>query len=117
MTDLKKVVRTAAEALLDKKADDLRIIKVDKVTNLAEYFIVCSGTSSTRIKTLADFVEVTLEEKYGEKPLHREGYIEGNWVLIDYGVIIVHVFNSKTREYYALEKLWEKGENIAVEDL
>lgn len=116
MKDIFEAVKIAVKALDSKKADDIKVIKTAGITDLAEYIIICTGSSSTKIKTLADLAEVTLAEA-GEEVLHREGYMEGNWVLLDYGAFIINVFNSKTREFYALEQLWQNGEEIDISDI
>ena len=116
MNDVITMVKTAAKALDEKKAQNIKIIKIDDVTSLAEYFIICTGTSNTQIKSLADFAEVSLKE-IGEEPLHNEGYISGSWVLLDYGALIIHVFNNQTRDFYALEKLWQNGTEIDIDTL
>ena len=116
MKEIYELVKKAVTALDAKKAEDIRVIKTAGLTDLAEYIVICTGSSSTKIKTLADYAEVALEEE-GEKPLHREGYMEGNWVLLDYGAFTINVFNSRTREFYSLEKLWQHGEMIDVSSL
>lgn len=107
------IVKKIVKALDDKKAIDIRVIKIEDLTTLAEYFVICNGTSTTQIKTLADEVEVMMTEQ-GEKIIHREGYSAGNWILLDYGFIIVHVFHKDMREYYNLERLWADGEMIEI---
>lgn len=95
-------------ALEDKKAKDLKIIDIHDLTIIAHYFFICSGTSTTHIKTLADEVEYKMEEK-GVRPLHREGYNSARWILLDYGDIVVHIFHEEDREFYSLERLWQDG--------
>ena len=92
---------------------DLRVGRAgadDKVFR-AEYFVICTGTSNTQINALCDAVEKELTEK-GEEPLHREGYRGGTWVLLDYGCVVVHVFNDEARKFYSLEHLWADGEEV-----
>ena len=80
---------------------------------MADYFIICNGTSVTQIKAIADEVEVKLDE--GGFPIgHREGYSSGNWVLLDYGNVIVHIFHPTARDYYNLEKLWADAAEIDI---
>jgi ribosome-associated protein len=100
-------------ALEGKKAKDLRVINIQDLTTVATYFVICSGTSTTHIKTLADEVEFRLREK-GVSPLRVEGYNHGRWILIDYGDIVVHVFHEEDREFYNLERLWQDGKAIPV---
>ena len=96
---------------ISKKGKEIRLIRIDKITTLAEYFVICTGTSNTQINALCDAVEKELTEK-GEEPLHREGYRGGTWVLLDYGCVVVHVFNDEARKFYSLEHLWADGEEV-----
>ena len=84
------------------------------MTVLCDYFVICSGTSNTQVKALSDEVEKILEEKYELSPTHTEGYNGGNWVLLDYDSIMVHVFYGETREFYNLERLWSEGTPMDV---
>ena len=106
--------KIAYEALDSKKGQNIEVLKIDRLTVLADYFVIAEGTSTTQIKTLADTVEAMLEQS--DLPLlHREGYNDGNWVLLDYGTLIVHVFSKETREFYNLEKLWADAEKVTIE--
>lgn len=116
MEKIFEAVKLAVKALDSKKGEDIKVIKTSEITGLADYVVICTGSSSTKIKTLADYTEVALSEA-GEPVLHREGYIEGNWVLLDYGFMVVNIFNSKTREFYALEQLWQAGEQIDTDEI
>ena len=104
----KEMAILAAKALDGKKGEEIKIMEVTELTTLADYFVICTGSSNTQINALCDAVEKDLEER-GEKALHREGHRGGTWVLLDYGCIVVHVFNNEAREFYALEKLWQDG--------
>lgn len=97
-----------SEILLDKKAKDVDIIKVEKLTILADYFILCTGTSTTHVKTLAEEVMYKLKEEEIEH-LHIEGYETSKWILLDYGSVVVHIFLDDERKYYNLERLWSDG--------
>lgn len=108
MLPAREMAEIAVKALDSKKGKEIRLIRIDKITTLAEYFVICTGTSNTQINALCDAVEKELTEK-GEEPLHREGYRGGTWVLLDYGCIAVHVFNAEAREFYGLERLWRDG--------
>lgn len=110
-----EMIKTIVKALDSKKAVDIKVIRIEKLTVLAEYFVICNGTSSTQIKALADEVEFQLAE--GKVDIvHREGYSAGNWVLLDYGSIIVHVFHKDMRDFYALERLWADGESVDISE-
>lgn len=97
--------------LEDKKAKDVKAIDIHNLTIIANYFIICSGTSTTHIKTLADEVEFRLKEK-GIRPLRREGYNSARWILLYYGDIVVHIFHEEDREFYNLEHLWQDGRPV-----
>lgn len=107
----RELAEIAVKALDSKKGKEIRLIRIDKITTLAEYFVICTGTSNTQINALCDAVEKELTEK-GEEPLHREGYRGGTWVLLDYGCVVVHVFNDEARKFYSLEHLWADGEEV-----
>lgn len=111
MLPARELAEIAVKALDSKKGKEIRLIRIDKITTLAEYFVICTGTSNTQINALCDAVEKELTEK-GEEPLHREGYRGGTWVLLDYGCIVVHVFNDEARKFYSLEHLWADGEEV-----
>ena len=98
--------------LSDKKAGDIVYIDVAEKTSLCDYFIVCSGRSSTQVKSLAENLEEKLEKEYGEMPRSREGVREGRWAVVDYADVIVHIFSDEERDFYNLERLWEDGKNI-----
>ena len=111
MLPSRELAEIAVKALDSKKGKEIRLIRIDKITTLAEYFVICTGTSNTQINALCDAVEKELTEK-GEEPLHREGYRGGTWVLLDYGCVVVHVFNDESRKFYSLEHLWADGEEV-----
>ena len=111
MLPSRELAEIAVKALDSKKGKEIRLIRIDKITTLAEYFVICTGTSNTQINALCDAVEKELSEK-GEEPLHREGYRGGTWVLLDYGCVVVHVFNDEARKFYSLEHLWADGEEV-----
>jgi ribosome-associated protein len=95
------------------RASNLKLIHVEDQTIIADYFIICTGTSNTQIRAIAN----TLEFKMGEQglyPAHIEGLDEATWVLLDYGSVIVHIFNSETRRFYNLEKLWADGAELDI---
>lgn len=108
-----EMAKLIVKALGDKNAGDIKVLKTESLTVLANYFVICTATSTTQIKTISDEVERILEEN-GEPPLRREGYRAGGWVLIDFGCVIVHIFLPEIREFYALERLWGDAEEIEV---
>ena len=110
----KELAVLAAKALDARKGEEIKIMEVTELTTLADYFVICTGGSNTQINALCDAVEEQLETQAGEKPLHREGHRGGIWVLLDYGCLVVHVFNSEAREFYGLERLWSDGKPLDV---
>ena len=111
-----EIAGLAVKALDNKKAQDIKLLKTRDVTILADYFVICTATSTTQIKTLSDELEKVLEEN-GEVPLRREGYRAGGWVLIDFGCVVVHLFLKELREFYALEHLWGDAEETDIGEL
>lgn len=112
----KEVAEMVVRTLDDKKARDIKLLRTTDVTVLADYFVICTATSTTQIKTLADATEQALEDA-GEQKLHREGYRSGSWVLIDFGCVIVHIFMDEARKFYNLERLWADAEEVDVSSL
>jgi ribosome-associated protein len=101
----------AAEAALQKKAQGLVILELIGLTVIADYFVICSGESTTQVKAIIDFMEHELMLQ-GIRPIGREGLNYGHWALLDYGDVVIHVFEQETREYYSLEKLWMDAKTI-----
>lgn len=104
------------KALDSKRAEDIQLIGIKELTIVADHFIIANGTSTTQTKALADEVEFQLKQK-GIEPIRTEGYQGASWIVLDYGDIVVHVFNKDMREYYNLERLWQDGEQIDISDL
>jgi ribosome-associated protein len=116
MLTSKEIVTIAVKALSDKKARDVKVLKTEEQTVLADYFVICNGSSSTHIKALVDEVDRQLSEA-GEPPIRREGLRSDIWVLMDFGCVIVHVFTDEARKFYNLERLWSDAEVIDPEAL
>ena len=113
--DSKTLAIEIAKILDRKKAQDVRVLKVDSLTVLTDYFVIASGTSTTQVGSLADEVEYELSQS-GIEPHTTEGFDSKNWVLLDYSSVIVHVFVPNTRTYYDLEHLWADGEPIDISE-
>ena len=111
-----KIAYEVTKALDAKKGLDIKLLKIDRVSSLADYFLICTGTSNTHVKTLCDFAEYTLEE-LGEKMLGREGHRGNTWELLDYGTIVIHVFTDEARKFYDLERLWADAEVVDLSDI
>ena len=114
MLPSRELAEIAVKALDSKKGKEIRLIRIDKITTLAEYFVICTGTSNTQINALCDEVEKELDQ-LGEQPIHREGYRGGTWVLLDYGDFVIHVMHQESREYYRLERLWKDCPSIDLQ--
>ena len=112
----KEIAYEATKALDSKKGLDIQVLRVDRVTSLADYFIICTGSSNTHVKTLCDCAEYTLEQ-LGETMLGREGHRGNSWELLDFGAVVIHVFTPEAREFYSLERLWADGEKIELKDI
>lgn len=106
-----KLKEEICKVLVAKKANDIVCINVSKKTTLSDYFIIASGRSTTQVKALCEYVEEGLS-KMGVDVRRREGESEGRWAVLDYGDVIVHVFDDENRLFYHLEKLWEDGDNF-----
>ncbi len=104
------IVKKIVKALDDKKGNDIQIIKIEELTIVADYFVICTANSNTHVRALADEVEYQLEEE-GIKPDHIEGRATG-WVLLEYKGVVVHIFLEESRNYYNLERLWEDASKI-----
>ncbi len=100
---------------LDKHlAKDIRLIDVETVTSICDCFVIAHGNSSTQVRALSDYVEKEVSDTCGITPLRTEGYQSTGWVLIDYGEVIVHVFNEEMRGFYDLERLWKDGTDVDI---
>lgn len=112
----REMTKLAIAALEDKKAEDIRIIDITEVSVLADYFIIASGSNTSQIQALTDSVE----EKLGRAGYHMkqvEGYDSANWVLMDFGDIIVHIFDKENRLFYNLERIWRDGKAVELSEL
>ena len=107
--DAETVAKTAAEVLDNKKGIDVKVIPVASKIDIVDYFVVCSGTSNTHIKALADEVEYQLCDVGGLKLKSYEGRGNNTWILVDFGEVVVHVFSREAREFYNIEKLYREG--------
>ena len=116
MLSAKEVAYQVTKALDEKKGKDIKLLRIDEVSSLADYFLICTGTSNTHVKTLCDYAEYTLEQ-LGEPMLGREGHRGNSWELLDFGSIVVHVFTEEAREFYSLERLWADAETVDLDGI
>jgi ribosome-associated protein len=107
-------VREAVAAAVDRKAGDLRVLHLGAVSDFTDYFLICTGTSERQVQAIADAVEERLRQQ-GVRPLSTEGYSHGQWVLLDYGDLLVHVFTEGRRGFYGLERLWSDAPDVTAE--
>lgn len=113
--DSQVFAKEIAEVILTKKGFKIRILDLKKLSAFADYFVICSASSDTQVKAVADAVEKEMRDR-GIKTYHREGYQALNWVLLDYFDVVVHVFKTEARDYYNLEKLWGDAEITEIKD-
>ena len=112
--DTESRVREAVSAADDRKAVDLKVLHLEKVSDFTDYFMICSGTSERQVQAIADAVQERLREE-GVRPLHVEGFNRAQWVLLDYGDFVVHVFQEEPRRFYSLERLWGDAPDVTAE--
>ena len=115
--ELKQQVAAAIQACLEKKAEELSILEMEKGSGaFTDYFVLCSGTNPRQVQAIADEVELRLKAA-NLRPAHVEGYKQAEWVLLDYVDFVVHVFSEKARKFYDLERLWKTAKRLEVADL
>jgi ribosome-associated protein len=116
-SELKQQVTAAIQACLEKKAEEISILEMEKGSGaFTDYFVLCSGTNPRQVQAIADEVELRLKTT-GVRPAHVEGYKQGEWVLVDYVDFVVHVFSEKARKYYDLERLWKTAKRLEPTEL
>jgi ribosome-associated protein len=113
-SDTSSRVREAVAAMLDKKALDLKVLYLGAISDFTDYFVIASGSSERQVQAIADGVEERLRE-LGLRPLSAEGQSRGQWVLLDYGAFLVHVFTEERRAFYGLERLWSDAPDATKE--
>ncbi len=115
MLNAKEMIAVAVKALDDKKGKDLKVLYTADQTTLADYFIICNGSSNTQVRALAEAVEEALS-KAGEEPHHIEGHRGGQWTLLDYSAVVIHIFTEEGREFYDLERLWSDADPVDISE-
>ena len=103
-----------ANTLDGKKGEEIKVLKTEGLTTLADYFVICTATSTTQIKAMSDACEEAME-KHGERVHHIEGHRGGTWLLMDFSAVVVHIFMDEARKFYDLERLWGDAEEIPLE--
>ena len=103
-----------ANTLDGKKGEEIKVLKTEGLTTLADYFVICTATSTTQIKAMSDACEEAME-KHGERVHHIEGHRGGTWLLMDFSAVVVHIFMDEARKFYDLERLWGDAEEVPLE--
>ena len=116
MLSAREVALEVTKALDEKKGIDIKVLRIEKISSIADYFVICTGTVNTHVKTLCDYAEYTMEQ-LGESMLGREGHRGNSWELLDYGSVVVHVFTDEARKFYDLERLWADAEVVDLTDV
>ena len=113
MLNSEEMIAIAVKALDDKKGKDIKVLHTADQTTLADYFIICDGSSNTQVRALAEAVEEAMS-KAGEEPHYIEGHRGSQWTLLDYSAVVVHVFTQEGREFYGLERLWSDAQPVDI---
>ena len=108
----RELVTEVCKALADKRGKDIVALYVREKTDICDYFVIASGTNAPQIRAMGERVEELVEREYGIQPTRTEGVRDGRWAVVDYGDVIVHIFNDETRLFYHLERLWTDGGNM-----
>ncbi len=106
------ILRVAVQTLDAKKGKDLQALKIDNITVMTDYFVICTGTSATHVKSLADEVEYQITEQLSLEPIHKDLNDGGKWMLLDYAGVMIHIFCEQSRDFYKLERLWADGTQL-----
>lgn len=108
----KELAQAICLALSAKKAKDIATVYVREKSSLCDYFVIASGTSSTQVRAMVEYVEEQMEKQFSLSPVREEGMRDGRWSVLDYGDVIVHIMQDETRLFYHLERLWADGGNL-----
>lgn len=112
--EIREIAQTIARAIDDKKGVDIKILNLQGITEIADFFVIATGNNTAHIRSICDFLEEKMKEK-GLDPIRKQGYDEAQWIVVDYGDIVVHLFREETRSYYDLEKFWRNADPVDVE--
>lgn len=104
----------AVRAAESKKATDIKVLDLTGITSFADYFVICTGGNQRQIQAISDEVNLQVKHQAGELPVSVEGYTQAEWVLADYGDLLVHIFSPQSREYYGLERLWRNAKPVEI---
>ena len=112
--NIDKIWQSAVHTLDEHKATDIKVLEVSSITSIADYFLIASGNSANQVRSLSDYVEEKLA-KEGICPLRHEGYNSGDWITLDYGDVLIHIFRRETRDFYDLERLWVDATDVDID--
>ena len=112
--ELDPEVRLAVECAAEKKAFDMRVLDLREIASFTEFFVIASGANQRQVQAVADGIEEQLKKQLQTRPVRIEGYTSAEWVLLDYGDFIVHIFNKESREFYDLERLWRDARRVEI---
>ena len=115
-TDSLGVAQYIVKVLDARKGHDIKLLHVEEQTTIADYFVICTGTSATHVKALADEVEYQITEQLATEPIHKDMNDGGKWLLLDYAGVMIHVFCEQSRDFYKLERLWADGEQVDLSE-
>lgn len=116
MTDAINMLKTAYKALDDKKAYDIKILDIKKISSIADYMVIADGTNKNQVQAMCDAVTEEMV-KAGFLSKSIEGYSEGGWILLDYYDIIIHIFSDEARRFYDIERIWSDGKYVDISEL
>jgi ribosome-associated protein len=115
MIDGETLSRACAVAAVDKKAGNIVVLDLRGISTFTDYFVICSATSEPQLKAISSSIREQVREQFGRKPISEDGYPASQWVILDYGDVIVHLFQGDKREFYSLESLWSDAKRVTLE--
>ncbi len=115
MSEGRTLSLACASAAGDKKAGDIVVLDLRGISTFTDYFVICSATSEPQLKAISTSIREQVRDKFGQKPISEDGYPASQWIILDYGEVIVHLFQGEKREFYALESLWSDAKRVALE--
>lgn len=115
MIDGETLCRACAAAAIDKKAEDIVVLDLRGISTFTDYFVICSASSEPQLKAISSSICEQLRERFARKPISEDGYPASQWIILDYGEVIVHLFRSEKREFYSLETLWSDAKRISLD--
>lgn len=108
-----ELAAAAAREAEDNRGQDVVVLDMREQTSIFDYFVIATGTSNRQLRAMSDAIDDVLQKQFGHKRLSVEGYEDSHWILLDYGSVVVHLFDDKSREYYRLEDLWAGAKPVA----